>query len=96
LKAQKSAIETAENRVVEIEEFADAKQEIDELRHNGALSGKVRESVNRAFNQVILDNRNETRKFLVEAQTRVTEREQELEFAIENLNEQIRIISEAL
>jgi hypothetical protein len=40
----------------------------------------------KAYHEVEIDNRNFTRKYLTEAEVRVTEREEEIEFATDSLN----------
>lgn len=75
LEHNTSTLEDTEERVLTVESFDEIKQEIDELRHDASLTSEVRESVNKAFNAIVLDNRNETRKYIVEAHARVEERD---------------------
>jgi len=75
LASNAKAVESTEERSITVESFEEIKQEVDELRHDPSLTSEVRESVNKAFNAIVLDNRNETRKYLVEAHARVEERD---------------------
>lgn len=56
------------------------------------LTAQVRDSVLKAYQEISQDNRNMTRKYLVEAEARLEERESECTFASDSLQRQLEML----
>lgn len=96
LAATKEVVQNLQTRAEDPENYNDFEAEIDELRQDRSLTAQVRQSVTRAWNHAKVEERDEARKFLVEAHTRVAERESELEFATDNIDKQLGLLNDAL